>query len=326
MKPAIDVGSYKAVITADGLAGSKTVSFKINPAKNAKMTVMNENDLVNKGVAFKPAGATPHVKIRAEIKEGITRNLVPGRDYKVSYSKNKEAGSDAVAKITFLGNYKGAGAITQKFKINKADLSRAEIIVAGGFLRGAKDGSKLYFAQPDKRLFVTIGGAAIKKNEYTVTYRQNGTVLTGKENLTFNNGKAEITVEITPSPKAKSLGGKPRTVTYTVKDAGQDVSKLKLSVVQTGGTKSANVGYTGAEIRFSQNDKKRQGDIVVKGKIGKTVVELNPKEVEEYFDILYVNNINKGKATIILTAKDGNAKGYVGSIIGNFTIKSHELQ
>ena len=106
----------------------------------------------------------------------------------------------------------------------------------------------------------------------------------------------------------------------------KDVSKLKLSVVQKGGTKAAKVGYTGAPIRFSQNDEKRQGDIVVNGKIGKTTVELEPGDVEKYFDIRYVNNINKGKATIILTAKDGNDKDYVGSIIGTFAIKSHELQ
>ena len=55
-------------------------------------------------------------------------------------------------------------------------------------------------------------------------------------------------------------------------------------------------------------------------------VDLKPKDVEKYFDIRYVNNINKGKATIILTAKDKNDKGYVGAIIGTFTIKAHELQ
>ena len=115
------------------------------------------------------------------------------------------------------------------------------------------------------------------------------------------------------------------TATYDVLDLGsnQDVSKLKLKVVEKGGTKTAKVGYTGTSITFAQDDDKRQGDIIATGKIAGSKVSLTAKDIEDNFDVQYVNNVQKGKGYVILTAKDGNEKNYVGSIVGTFTIKAH---
>ena len=314
----VNAGTCKIAVTADGFKGSKTASFKILPAKSATMTVTNADDLTSTGTKFKVAGATPYVAVNAKISDSIDYDLVLGKDYKVTYSKNKTAGT-GTAKITFLNNYKGATAITQTFKINKANLDDATVSVAD-FVKGKNAKSKTYMAAPDKKLFVSIDGMQIKKSEYAVTYKQGETTLTGKEDITFEDGVATITVEIAPSTNAKSLeaGTTPLTGEYKVFETakGTDVSKGKVTVVSGG--KTAKIGYTGTAITFAQDDTERQGDLSLK--IGKTVV--SAKDIEEHFDITYVNNVNKGKATVILTAKDGDDT-YTGSATGTFTIGAH---
>ena len=314
----VNAGTCKIAVTADGFTGTKTASFKINPAKNATFTVTNADDLTTTGTKFKVTGATPFVAVNAKISDTIDYDLVLGKDYKVTYSKNKVAGT-GTATINFLGNYKGATKIVQSFKINKANLDDATVSAAD-FVKGKNAKSKPYMAAPDKKLFVSIDGMQIKKSEYAVTYKQGETTLTGKNDITFEDGVATITVEIAPSAKATSLeaGTTPLTGEYKVFETakGTDVSKGKVTVVSGG--KTAKVGYTGTAITFAQDDTERQGDLSLK--IGKTVV--SAKDIEEHFDITYVNNVNKGKATVILTAKDGDDT-YTGSATGTFTIGAH---
>ena len=47
-------------------------------------------------------------------------------------------------------------------------------------------------------------------------------------------------------------------------------------------------------------------------------------EVEANFDIYYADNVEKGKATVILEAKNGS--GYVGACAGVFTITAMSLE
>ena len=145
-------------------------------------------------------------------------------------------------------------------------------------------------------------------------------MLNGKNDITFESGEATITVEIAPSAKAKSVeaGTTPLTGEYKVFESvkGTDVSKGKVTVVSGG--KTAKIGYTGTAITFAQYDTERQGDLSLK--IGNTVVSAT--DIEDHFDITYVNNVNKGKATVILTAKDGD-ETYTGSATGTFTIGAH---
>ena len=316
----VNAGTCKIAVTADGFKGTAKASFKILPAKSATMTVTNADDLTSTGTKFKVAGATPYVAVNAKISDSIDYDLVLGKDYKVTYSKNKTAGT-GTATINFLGNYKGATKVTQTFKINKANLDDATVAVAD-FVKGKNAAFKAYKATPDKKLFVQVGGMQIKKSEYAVTYKQGETTLTDKTDITFEDGVATITVEIAPSAKAKNIeaGTTPLTGEYKVFESakGTDVSKGKVSVVEIGGSKAAKVGYTGTEITFAQDNEDRQGDLSLK--IGKTVV--NAKDIEEHFDITYVNNVAKGTATIVLTAKDGD-ETYTGSATGTFKIGAH---
>ena len=260
---------------------------------------------------------------------------VPGKDYKVTYSNNKKAGTGKYT-ITFLGNYKGAPNKSFKnleFKINKANSSDAKIYVAD-MIKGSNEKSKQYFAKPDTNMFVAVdeGKMQIKKSDYTVAFSQGDKALTGKgtETIEFTEGVAELTVTVTP--KGTNFEGDPITETYKVIDAGSNVAvnKATSKLVAKDGTKVTKVtkpGYTGAVITFEQSDDNRQGDIVINGgKIGGAKANLTAAEVAEYFDVTYVNNVQKGKAYYILTAKDGNDKNYVGSIVGNFTIKAGDIK
>ena len=88
----------------------------------------------------------------------------------------------------------------------------------------------------------------------------------------------------------------------------------------------AYLEYTGRELCFVAGDTGRQGDICVK--IGKT--KLTGAEVFKYFDVSYADNVQKGKATIILQSKekldDGSVNPYIGLCKGTFSITRRNLK
>ena len=104
-----NVGKAKISIIGKGAyVGSKTVSFIIKRASLSKARVSKISSKTYTGKAIKP---TPTVKLK-----GV--KLKKGRDYKLSYSSNKEPGT-AKVKITGIGNY--AGSKTIHFKITKPE-------------------------------------------------------------------------------------------------------------------------------------------------------------------------------------------------------------
>ena len=88
-------------------------------------------------------------------------------------------------------------------------------------------------------------------------------------------------------------------------EAACDLSKAKVEITDKNGKPVKSIPYTGAPVEF--------GD-------GYTVkVTLNGTEVGSgKYTVNYSNNLNKGKAVMIINAKSGS--GYYGSKAQTFTI------
>ncbi|MBQ1391363.1 MAG: leucine-rich repeat protein, partial [Firmicutes bacterium] len=111
-------GTATVVITGKGsFTGSKTASFKINPAnvKNASVSAIKDQTFT--GSAIKPA-----LTVKMTL-GGKAVTLKAGTDFTVSYKNNTNPGT-ATATITGKGNFTGTLAKTFKIVQAKADYSR----------------------------------------------------------------------------------------------------------------------------------------------------------------------------------------------------------
>ena len=320
----INAGKVKVKIIAIGdHTGTVDKSYKIAPAANATISIslVQEEGQKIDTYSYVKAGVTPPVNVTALI-SGKTHVLEEGRDYKVSYSNNNKVGTLGKVKLKMLGNYKGAKAGEKTFAIHKAVLSNAEVFV--GDMIYKKEGA--YRAKP----VVTIDGELVAESEYTVSYTINGKPMPKKYSLA--PGVYEKTVTVTINAKGRNFenGAEALTATYRILMEGSktDISKAKVRLVEKNGSKQVSkVRYTGSSITFDPADAYRQADICVK--IGKKIT-IKGSDVYKYFDVSYVDNVLKGKATIVITAKevldDGSENPYKGMSKGKFTITKKKIQ
>ncbi|MBQ7584117.1 MAG: InlB B-repeat-containing protein [Lachnospiraceae bacterium] len=318
-----NAGTVKVTVTGTGdYTGSSKKSYKINPDKNAFFDIGFPQ---GKTYDFKKTGVTPKVEVTASLSSGGTTELKDGRDYKLSYSKNKRVGNDAVVKVTFIGNYKGAKAITDTFAIRQAELSEATAYVQMA-QKMAYNEKKPKFSAYKNTPYVTLSGNLLKSSEYTVKYfigteeLKNSSIVTPDE-----TGRTVITVEISPkgSNYKKEKGSKPVTGSYVIEktEAGMiNLSKAKIKITEKKSTASAKIYYTGKEIRFDEADKGRQGDVQITAPDGK-VYWSSDTDLEENFNVEYINNTEKGTARVIITPRDGNSK-YCGYKTQTFPIRA----
>jgi hypothetical protein len=112
----INAGTASVVITGMGdYIGTKVVNYTINPlALTSKSTRINFAD--GSMGQYKCTGSEIKPKINVFKSDDDTR-LTEGKDYKVSYSDNVNAGTGTI-KVTFMGNY--TGSISKTFKITPA--------------------------------------------------------------------------------------------------------------------------------------------------------------------------------------------------------------
>ncbi|MBR3306784.1 MAG: hypothetical protein IKI75_05970, partial [Lachnospiraceae bacterium] len=308
----INAGTVKVNIVGIGShTGSVSKSYRIAPAKDAAISVslVQEEGMAADTYSFVKTGVTPEVTASATV-NGHTDILEEGKDYTVSYSSNKKAGAAAKVKLTMLGNYKGAKAVTKSFDIEKASLEDADVFLSDLIYKKAGTYKSKYV--------ISVDGEILASTEYKVTYSDNG-----KVTLADNENEKTVTVTITSKDKNFKAGSITKTYRVYRNANATDVSKAAVKLVVKGGTKShSSVGYTGAPIIFDPADDNRQADISVK--IGKTT--LYGAQVFEYFDVSYAENILKGKGTIILTAKDTENNPYSGMCSGKFTITAHKIK
>ncbi len=248
--------------------------------------------------------------------------LTEGKDYKLSYSGNKKAGSAAKFTITFKGNYKGK--FVKNFTIDKAELSIDTVDEIGGayvLLPDKVAGKKgVYKSTP----YISINNVLVKNSECDIRYYTDEAMTAdtemSKDNpIDFGAGEAYKTVYVKIKAKASSKNyvnpadeSKCITGSYKVWNknaASNKVDLTKAKVVfykdEAGKVKTTKLEYTG-------------------GKIEPAVLKVMNKSAEvankddANYEYKVINNVNKGKATVIVYAKEGG--NCIGARVATFSI------
>ena len=276
-------------------------------------------DYISTGATFKDLSIT--WTNNAGNDEGLKPlTLIEGRDYKLSYSANKKVGTNsAKCNITFKGNYKGKSVVN--FSVDKTELNADTIdhtsnekmvLIADKVCNGKKG---VYKSTP----YISINNVLVKASEYDVKYYTDADMnneMTKDKPLEFGtNLYATVYVKITAKTSSKNFkttqGTNAITGSYKVwvkekKSNKVDLSKAKV-VFYNGSNKTTKLPYTGGS--------------VVPDKIEVFVGGNKVAEADYSYDI--IANVNKGKATVVVYAKDNT--NCIGGKAVTYNIATHSL-
>ena len=220
------------------------------------------------------------------VKYGNDITLVNGTDYTLSYSANVNVGAVTIT-ITGKGNY--SGSITKTFQI-----VQRKITVTSAAASKTYDGTPLTTSGTGS-LTVTTGslgsGDALNSVNFTGTQTAAGSSDNTFDILTIYKGTENVTANYDITPAYGML-------TVTKKSLGDG----EVSVADI-----ADQTYTGAEIK--------PVPAVTYAPSGKPALTVSPDD----YDVTYSNNVNKGTATITITAK-GTSTNFSGTITKTFKI------
>ena len=302
----INAGTAKVTVTGvNGYTGSVTKSFKIAPDKNTSTVTAQ----APAKTAYDVNGAKPKVNV-STVRDGVKVMLAEGVDYTVTYSSNKKVTGKTKAKYTvkFMGNYKGRKNMTGTFEIEPAAFN-ADVKAVN-----------LYYTKPGKYMsapYVSIGGVLLTKKDYTVKYYVGGTDITDKS-YTLSGDAASVKVVVTGKGNYKADAVTVESC-YTIRKAPENAIDLtQVRVVSKGTTKSIPAQqYTGMPIV-------PEFDILVKiGNEWKNISETGLIKDTDY-EVIILNNVNKGNATILINAK-GSSNKAAGSKALKFKISQKKL-
>lgn len=302
----VSAGTVKFTVVGIGeYTGSVTKSYKIKPsgAPAGSVTVSNPDSA---GYSFRSTGVTQY---RPEVSVNGTR-LQENRDYTLKYSNNRKAGT-AKCKISFLGNYKGTKAVTREFKINPFDMKdfSADNIIVPDQSAGNKPG--IYKSTP----YIIEEGTNVllKSSAFKLTYYVKGDPRvsgSGAVEMKGSNGRIQSgTVWVKVEPKNANYTGEPVYVSYEVRAGGSDLSKAKVSFTPN------RIPYTGRPIT--------ETEVACKVQLNGATVYDSGTMPNDKISVRYVNNISKGKATVIIT---GNGTDYTGTKKAVFTIAASNIK
>ncbi len=290
-------GTVKITIVGIGeYSGSVSKSYKISPC------TAGINVDVPASVQYKAGGATPEVTVT-----NGTDKLIAGRDYTLKYSNNKSANGKkpASVKVTFKGSYKGAAAVTKDFSITALDISTAMPKIYGDEKAYIKSGKYL------KAPYVELNGTLLTAKDMDVTYKIDGKDAKAGDKITDDMMAAgKVTVEVTVSGKGNYTGTVTGSYTISKAEKTQDISKAGVKLDKK------SYAFTGEKIKPA-----------VTVQIGKGANAVTLKEGVDY-KVEYFANINKGKATIVITGLGDNGTGttkYYGSKKISFKIDKGTL-
>lgn len=294
----LNAGTARVIVTGKGICNGKiTKKFKISPEKTYKdyeVTVSGDGG----HIYCVPDPASPEVKVTR--KDG--RTMTEGRDYTVKFSNNKNPGDSAKAKVTFTGNYKGTPAVTKPFKIDQAPFNGGMVSVSAASLVYLKPG-KL-----NPEIVVTYGDTLLEnKKDYTFKlFDESKQDITGKKQ-TFTDSQLPKTITVAATGKGRfdSTVSECSFVLRALPENSYDLTSAKI-LAQSTNKVLKTVDYTGKEVRPAI-------DVMAKKK-GSSTYEIVPPA---YYSVKYYNNVNRGKAKLVITGD--NEKAF-GSKAGQFTI------
>ncbi len=313
----VSAGTHKFTVIGMGeYSGTVAKSYKIKPVVSKETSAFTVEGVDPDGYTFDRAGVTLDDDLEVYYSADKVL-LTAGRDYKVTYSNNKKVSTDkskAKYKITFLGDYKGSKALSGTFTINPAPLNNQTEGLKIGVANKVFNKAGIYKSAP----IVTIDGVALKGSDYKVEYYLDQEMKTpmDSKNKVMQAG-AKVYVKITGKGNyAPADAGSFATEEYEVcakSESQRDMSKVKVTFVDAAGNKLTKVPFTGEEVEPA---------VKVEFKNGKTW-EVVPAD---QYKLTYVNNVNKGKATVIVTAKNKQDNLYVGSKTVKFSIVAQSIK
>lgn len=291
----VNAGKAKLTVMALGsYVGNASKTFTIKPDTSSRISHALKSGTT---VVYDPKGATPELDVRTD-----TMVLVNGRDYKVTYTRNKAKG-EAGYRVSFLGNYRGQKSVTGKFTITEGSFAPA-VLNAADIIYGKPN---MYRSVP----FVTIGGVTVNKRDYNVKYFDGAKELGAKEKISLSEGQNEKTITVKATGKNNYRAEDSAAFTYrVVKVTGDMINLSKTKIVGKDTDKKVkDQEYTGEYVTPAI-------DVLIKQ--GSTWVKVDPSN----YSVTYINNLNKGKATILIS---GKGTGAVGSKSANFSIKAKNM-
>lgn len=308
----INAGTKNFTVVGMGAyTGNIRKSYTIMPVKDEAFCVSFDGVSVadNKiRVPFTFTGAGVNFNSRLAVMDHTGAVLTEGRDYKLSYRGNKKAGQNAECVITFLGNYKGHAKRAISFEIEKADIGEMEVVIADQAYKG-KEG--IYKSVPYIIEDKDKTNALVKASNYKVTYYT--------ENPEDNAGAAQMkgknkvgagaVVWVKLEAKGNNYSGT-KIVSYKVREA-QDLSRARITFQDAGGSTVKKISYTGSRITGKQ----------IKAVVDGVAVDNDAIDIEA----VYVNNVNKGRATVIIKGKDMDGCRYAGCRTATFSITARNL-
>ena len=267
-----------ATVTLTGIhkcSGTVSKTFKITP-----FVVTNDPDdlfkveLAKDTYPYAKGGTKPAPVVT--FKEVV---LTEGRDYTLAYSGNMALNNGTgrtlpTVKVTGKGNFKGTDTFAT-FKICQADMEATGIhVVANDVVFQNKPGkwvTKYTVVGPDGKALKA--GTDYEKN-VEFTNAQPNELITADKTVAAGT---QIRIKVTGAGAYTGSA----TGTYRILSAGHDISKLTATLDPK--------TYTGEKVTLSKDD--------IVWKSGRNIV----KDVEfEIDDTTYMNNLNKGKATVVV--------------------------
>lgn len=305
-KSNISAGTATVMIKGTGdYLGEVTKTFKIQPDKASDITA--DLDDPEAEIPYSANGSKPTVKVTVNRADSEPEELKAGKDYTVSYSNNKKVGTGKYT-VSFIGNYKGHAAIKNK----------AFTITAASFKNAKAESADMIYYKPGKYLsvpYVSLNGVQLTSKDYSVRYFDGDKELTNniKLSLDSDTGSKLITVKVVGKGNYKA---EEITTVYEVKKMSEstvDLSKTRIVAREKNSKgKDVNVGkqeYTGSEIK---------PEIRVLRKVNKVWEEVPSSS----YRVRYINNVNRGNATILVT---GDGLNSVGSISAKFSIGTKNI-
>jgi hypothetical protein len=312
-----DVGTVRFTVVGTGdYTGAVTKTYKINPNAVKVEGKISVEGVSSTGYAFSGTSVTINDDMKVIYNNGEKRiKLTEGVDYKVSYRNNKKIGT-ATYKLTMMGNYKGSTPVVGTFDITAAALDNyaegLQLVIPDKVYKK----SGVYKSTP----YVSMNGSVIKASNYTVSYYTDSEMkleMNRKNRITVGDNETSATVYVKITGKG-NYAGTELTGEYRVTKASEDsinISNARVTIVDQYGNKTAKLSYTGKEVTPS---------LKVEVKSGKSYRTLTEEEISSALDIRYVNNINKGKATVVINAKADS--GYIGSRTASFNIVTKSIK
>ena len=287
-----NVKAGKATVTVTGkgaYTGTAKKTYKIKPydIKTDPEKRIRDNTGAALTVKYVKGGAKPDAKLVFTVSDGsgtASVKLTAGKDYTVTYKKNKAVGSEAEMTIKGKGNF--TGTLTKPFTIESKSLEDAQSPVTmelsdvvytdkpGRYMASPvltdADGKKLAAGKDyDKSIVYALAGSAGKAEA-------SDTAVLDKKS------KPELGSVIKVTVKAKEGSGYTGTISGTYRITKTSFTKAKITVKAK--------SYTGKAIKLTQDD---------------ITVTLNGAALKlgddyEIVESSYKNNRNKGTATVTI--------------------------